>query len=253
MNRLGLSLSHSSTLKTVRDVGEDHDKPVLEWKEWAETAEIEGAVSDHHNSLSPSNTPVSSTDSDGSESEEKLTGESEHVSEGTTSSIISEQPRGKESCLHACTCIYIVQVNMTKSIILHISDDYIMINREESKQTSYVIVADNIDKTINPRYMTIDHQRQSLHYMHMYATLDRVSCAHLISNARIGSVMDLSASAFLPSTEDSAMLCANYATLLARVVIKKLPYFAIFSDCVVPHIPHQHTNQMSQKSTVVSN
>lgn len=127
-----------------------------------------------------------------------------------------------------------------------------MINREAIGQVSYVIVADNIDKTVNPRYMTIDRQRQSLHYMHMYATLDRVSCAHLISDARIGSVSDLSTSAFLPHAEDSSRLCANYATLLARIVIKKLPYFAMFSDCVVPHIPHRYSEQMQQKSTVVS-
>ena len=124
-----------------------------------------------------------------------------------------------------------------------------MLNRED-KLTFYVVVADNIDKTVNPRYMTIDRQRQSLHYMHMYATLDRVSSAGLISNVRIGNVSDLSTSAFLPNTEDSTILCANYATLLARLVVKKLPYFLpIFSDCVVPQIPHQHSKE---KSTAVS-
>ena len=113
-------------------------------------------------------------------------------------------------------------------------------------------MADNIDKTVNPQCMTVDHQRQSLHYMHMYAALDRVSCTTLQSNERSGNVLDLNTSAFLPTAEDSKSLCANYATLLGQLVVEKLPYFAVFKDCVVHHIPHCYSKEMQQKSFVVS-
>ena len=97
----------------------------------------------------------------------------------------------------------------------------------------------------------MDRQRQSLHYMHMYAALDGISCATLQSNKRRGDVMNLSTSAFLPTTEDSTVLCRNYATLLARIIVQKLPYFAVFKDCVC-HIPHRYSKEMKQKSTVVN-
>lgn len=119
--------------------------------------------------------------------------------------------------------------------------------------STYVIVADNIDKTVNPRHMTVDRQRQSLHYMHMYAVLDRVCGGSLEAHIRCGDVMSLSAAAFLPTSQDSKQLCANYATLLARVVVDKLPFFSMFKDCVVAHIPHLHSEKMQQKSSVVSN
>ena len=82
------------------------------------------------------------------------------------------------------------------------------------------------DKTVNPRYMTMDHQHKSLHYMHMYASLDRVPCGPCTSNARMGDVMTLSTSDFLQPAEESKQLCANYATLLGRVVVEKVPYSA---------------------------
>ena len=108
MNRLGLSMSHSRTLKIVRDLGEDHDKPVLEWKD---LAEMQGAISCQHNlgSVSPLNNPVSSNDSDSIDSEENLTGESKDASEETTSSVTSEQPNGKEGTQrNPCYCLHIM-------------------------------------------------------------------------------------------------------------------------------------------------
>ena len=79
-------------------------------------------------------------------------------------------------------------------------------NIMDKQGSTYVLVADNIDKTVNPQYMTVDHQRQSLHYVHMYAALDRVSCTTLQNNERGGNVMDLNTSAFLLMAEDSKIL-----------------------------------------------
>ena len=99
--------------------------------------------------------------------------------------------------------------------------------------STFVIVADNIDKTINPRYMTIDHQRQSLHYMHMYAALDRVSCASLQSNMHQGDVMHLTTSAFLPTAEESQQLLCNSARTSG---CRKAAVFCCFQGlcCVTP-------------------
>ena len=100
--------------------------------------------------------------------------------------------------------------------------------------------------------MTMEHQVQSLHYMHMYATLDRVPYTNLQHDAAIGDIISLPPFAFLPTTEDSKELCQNYAIMLGRLLVQKLPYFAAFKNCTVDHISHRYSEEMQQKSTVVS-
>ena len=121
-----------------------------------------------------------------------------------------------------------------------------------SQTSTYVLVGDNIDKSVNPRHMTVDRQRQSLHYFHRYAALDRVSCMGLRSDERIGDVSALGTSAFLPTTSDSKQLCSNFASLIGRLIVKKLPYFSIFKNCITHHIPHRYSLEMGKKSMVVS-
>ncbi len=117
--------------------------------------------------------------------------------------------------------------------------------------TSYIIVGDNIDKTVNPRYMTEEHQRQSLHYFHSYAVLDRVSSATLPDDSPAGSTKSLLPSTFLPDPDDCVQLRKHFATLIGRVLVDEVPYFKIFKDCVARHIPHKHSDKMSQKSEIV--
>ena len=100
--------------------------------------------------------------------------------------------------------------------------------------------------------MTMKHQVQSLHYMHMYATLDGLPCTNLQHDAPIGDVMSLPPFAFLPTAEDSKELCRNYAIMLGGLLVLNLPYFAAFKDCTVDHISHRNFEEMQQKSTVVS-
>ena len=117
---------------------------------------------------------------------------------------------------------------------------------------SYIIVGDNIDKTVKPRYMTVDHQRQSLHYFHAYAALDRVDFQHLSNSAPIAQVSSLPNSSFLPNLEDCVALRSNYAVLLARELVRSVPFFKQFAEYVPAHIIHQHSNEMSRRSVVVS-
>ena len=65
---------------------------------------------------------------------------------------------------------------------------------------SYIIVGDNLDKTINPRFMTVAHQRQSVHYFHSYAVLDRIeSISALTADKPVGDFSHLSALSYLPN------------------------------------------------------
>ncbi len=79
---------------------------------------------------------------------------------------------------------------------------------------TFVIVGDNLDKTINPRYMTATHQRQSVHYFHSYAVRDRIeSISTLAADKPVGDISRLSPSSYLPDAADC------YAILLAPVLI----------------------------------
>lgn len=100
--------------------------------------------------------------------------------------------------------------------------------------------------------MTFEHQRQSLHYFHSYAVLDRVNCGDLASDVRAGDVKSLSFAAFLPTPEDCSTIRYNYSVLLGRVLVEKLSFFKKFRDCIPKHIIHQHSEEMKKKSTVVS-
>lgn len=113
---------------------------------------------------------------------------------------------------------------------------------------SYILVGDNIDKTIRARNMTMDHQNQSLHFFHCYAALDRINFTNAIP---LGQPADLPLSIFLPDLADCTKLRENYTILIGREVVKKLTYFKIFEKCLPKHIPHAHSQEMSRKSTVV--
>ena len=117
---------------------------------------------------------------------------------------------------------------------------------------TYVIVGDNLDKTISPRYMRSDHQKQSIHYFHMYASLDRVNAIDLPADHPVGDISTTPLTEFLPSPADCKVLLENYAVFLGHVVVKKLLFFIVFEDCVGSHVTHKHSEVMKQKSVIVS-
>lgn len=92
---------------------------------------------------------------------------------------------------------------------------------------TFIICDDNLDKTINPRFMASEHQRKSLHFFHSYAVIDQVKCGHLPSNRPTGDLKSLPVSTYLPDSSDCKILFENYATLLARVLVRDIPYFSI--------------------------
>ena len=126
------------------------------------------------------------------------------------------------------------------------------VSHSKSACFSYILVGDNIDKTVTVRHMTMDHQSQSLHYFHCYAALDRVDFHNLDNSSPIGNVSTLPLSIFLPSIEDCDVLRNNYVILLAREIVEKVPYFKMFADSVPEHIVHQYTKELSCKSSIVS-
>ena len=86
----------------------------------------------------------------------------------------------------------------------------------------FKMVIDNNDKTVKPRYQTIDAQSQSLHYVQVYAVKDRVDFSQLSKTASSPgrSIYDI-----LPTTSDYQKLKDNFTILVARILVKHIPYF----------------------------
>lgn len=118
--------------------------------------------------------------------------------------------------------------------------------------SSYTLVGDNVDKVVNPRFMTSEHQRKSFNVFHSYGVRDRVKC-DTTDTSPVGDIASLPPSVFLPDPEDCVQLRKHYAILLSRVLVDHVPYFTKkFKDCVIRHIPHINSSNMCLKSEIVS-
>jgi len=98
--------------------------------------------------------------------------------------------------------------------------------------------------------MTMDKQHQSLHYFQILAVLDRIDFHHLSNNKPIGVLLCHFQYFFL--IDDCKLLRFNYAVLLGHELVKSIPYFKDFADCIPIYIEHKHSKEMSHKSVVVN-
>ena len=124
-----------------------------------------------------------------------------------------------------------------------------------STWAGFKIVGDNIDKNVQPRFMRLDMQTRSLHYFHAYAVKDRVDLSSFSDTVLSTSPLseDELFNQILPSADDYERLSENFATLISRCLVNKIPFFSHnFKKATVKHIPHSHSDEMSQKSTIVS-
>lgn len=120
--------------------------------------------------------------------------------------------------------------------------------------TGYTLCGDNIDKNVRRRYQRSDKSTISLHYFHMYGVKNRVDVSHL-SDVSPSCTLDKKAKAMLvmPSPNDDLQLKKNIAILVSRVLVNHMEFFKFcFSDVTCWHIKHQHYEEMSTKSVVVS-
>lgn len=125
----------------------------------------------------------------------------------------------------------------------------------------FKLVGDNIDFTVRARYMRTDgRQDQSLHYYHAYAIRDRIDLSRFsqFNSPRMTHPTDPStlrsmALEMLPSPVDNDALSKNITILVSRVLVENLPFFkSAFSDVVMWHMEHKHSDEMCRKSEVVS-
>lgn len=134
-------------------------------------------------------------------------------------------------------------------------DDEQPLATEAAKQQCVVIRGykfefDNLDKTIKPRYMTVDSRTKSMHYVQIYSVKDRIDFSSLQSTPTAGMkcLYDV-----LPSATDYSDLKKAYCRLIANMMVEHIPFFSKnFKGLIPKHPPHQYASEMSEKSEVVS-
>jgi len=99
------------------------------------------------------------------------------------------------------------------------------------------------------------HRGASLHYFHSCAVQNRIGFS-AYPDVHPDTCLDSTsrrANFLLPSSEDDDVLTQNFSVLLSRILFDNLPYFkTTFDGCVLWHIPHDYSAEMSKKSVVVS-
>ena len=103
--------------------------------------------------------------------------------------------------------------------------------------------------------MRVDKQSKMLNYFHIFALKGRVFNGPQApqKGPSYGEFLCLALEDILPMLSDKDHLQENYIVLFARVICEQLPFFKKnFSECVPLHIDHCYSEQMSQKSDVVS-
>ena len=122
----------------------------------------------------------------------------------------------------------------------------------ESAPHVYKMVFDNIDKNIKPRDMRADAQTISLHYVQIYSVRSRINFSSLSTTPKCAhgevNMFDI-----LPSEDDYKQLQHNFAVHVARILTDHLTFFKHDFKGIVPkHLLHQYSEEMSNKSDVVS-
>jgi hypothetical protein len=134
-------------------------------------------------------------------------------------------------------------------------DGQVMEWRSEAEATNdppnYILVGDNVDKNVKPRFMRINRQVQSIHAWHQYAAINRFNLSAVAESLTLKDWKTVGVSEFLPTAEDTVSLRSNYITLVSCVLVDKLPFLHDFADVVPKHIHHILTAEMSRKSTTV--
>ena len=262
LQKLHLCLSHFRSINYIDKLGEGHDTAVHLWRARIEqhmfTPPVYEQCCIHCDKLITNNLsaqeleiPVCGVTQPNVISESH--GDSETLTEGQQlrySSSDSFSLSGTNSVsAPSCSPLSSPSSTISSSDECELPEDTPMVQAEIP---SFKIVGDNIDKTVRPREMRIDHQSRSLHYFHLYGVRDRVSVDHLHDEAALPDLKSVNVKEVLPTTQDEKRLRENFAFHIACILKRRSKFFAEFGSGLQRHIKHDKYNEMATKSEVVS-
>ena len=111
---------------------------------------------------------------------------------------------------------------------------------------------DNWDLKILKGHMRKGIQNEDLHLFASNLIENRVSFNHLPNDNPKGNLKELSRNKFSLNVNELKRYAECAKILVGRIVLEFLPEFKFLKAVIPQHIPHEYSQQMSQKSTVVS-
>ena len=124
-------------------------------------------------------------------------------------------------------------------------------NYTSNEWKGFKIVGDNLDLTIHPRNQAMQNKTKSLHFFHLYEVQERINLSGFSDECVNIGPFAMNLHSLLPSDEDKETLVTHFAVLMARILVKHVPAFAVFSDVVPLYITHKYYAEMSAKSEVL--
>ena len=167
------------------------------------------------------------------------------------SPISVPSPQVLSTPLHipAITSTPTLQVSQQQSLNSQLDLDIELQRR--SVWCGFVLVGDNIDKSVYAHHQTMESRNRSLHYFNSCAVLDRCDFSHLPDFQSPPDRNSYDVSHLLPSNEDLEAILLHFATLVGRMLTTHVPGFEKYISCT-SQIKHKYCTEMERKSDVVS-
>ena len=170
----------------------------------------------------PEYSPINSDEEDGEHEEEEDTDETENQSTDLEDTDSRNKKRLYIVQLDAiCISWLIFNIDLETSdlpISLHLDfeDEHMQVEDSANRQwRGFKMVGDNVDKLFKSSFQRIDRAKQSLHYFHAYAVLDRVDFSGLSDSPKH---MMIDVNTLLPNADDLEMMKTNFEVLVSRYV-----------------------------------
>ena len=112
---------------------------------------------------------------------------------------------------------------------------------------------DNFDFRMLANIILKNHRNSDFHWIVQYLTFDRVSSTGLDDEKPIVDNMDdFHNSNYLLDQGEVELMKQDFIVLVSRVLVEFFPFLEPLKSIIPQHIDHQHSNEMAQKSNIIS-
>ena len=114
------------------------------------------------------------------------------------------------------------------------------------------LVFDNFDFRVSSGELLKGVTNSDRHWICQYLTFDRVDSSHLDNTKPQGELKNLEIKEYLLTEDEQRQIRKEYIVLVARILTEYIPWLEQCKKCVPKHIDHPSSQEMRQKSVVIS-
>ena len=111
---------------------------------------------------------------------------------------------------------------------------------------------DNWDMLVMLSHIRKGMSNKSLHLFASNIIVNRLSFSHLDNLSPKDDILTLPRERFIPDIHETKILRENFKILVGRICVEFLTKFKFLKSIVNPNIKHKYSEEMTQKSTIIS-